>query len=288
MRERVRDGCWDWLAANCASFTHFGGAAATRGARLRAFGELAGIVAACLRRGVRTEPVVQLSARIGAALDGFDWESQAIRDPQFIVPLVTMAHAAQAVGRDARALRAAVDRRLELGDPGAFQIVPYRRLELCHLLARDGFANAGRASLAELAHDVLAGLDKPPSSFSAQDAYALTHTAFYLADDGARDAGEILAEAELGRLRWLVAICARMALVEDELDVLAELVVAARFLACNEPWLTDAAFARAARAQDGDGSLPTFRGAPPAQGDEARFLARYHATLMWAYAGTVG
>src|SRR3984885_6965628 len=195
MRERVRDGCWGWLGANCASFTPFGGAAATRGARLRAFGELAGIVAACLRRGVRTEPVVQLSARIGAALDGFDWESHAIRDPQFVVPLVTMAHAAQAVGRDAHALRAAVDRRLELGDPGAFQIVPYRRLELCHLLARDGFANAGRASLA--------------------------------------------------RLGGRAAICARMAPVEDELDVLAELVAAARCLAGAEPWLTDAAFARA-------------------------------------------
>jgi hypothetical protein len=182
-RDRVRDGCWRWLLSSSDLFTEF--ASTASGARLRAFGELASIVETCVRRGVRDEPVLRLRERVRAALRTFDWESQAIRDPRFVVPLLALIRAADTAGPNVPELRAIVERRLAAVNPAAFETVPYRRLELRHLLERNGFLRCDRVELRRLAGEALGVLDRVASSFSVEDGYALAHTVFYLCD-GAR------------------------------------------------------------------------------------------------------
>lgn len=280
LSRRVGAGAWGWLERERAAFEPFREDDPLRSKRLLAYGELTGIVGICLREGIaRAAP---LSAFLSAGIGRYDWEAQAIRSPAFVVALLIVARFCAAAGRPDPGVRHAIARLVALGALDALELAPYRRFELAELLEAGGYVGPARGAFVRRLRATLAPLDKPPSAFSGHDRYALTHVVFALCADGARPAGAVVPRATLERLRWLVALCGRMALAEAELDVLAELVVCARLLALDEPWFVPAAFALAARHQDADGSLPTF----PQEGDgaDARFLARYHATLMWAYA----
>jgi len=281
---RVGEGCWSWLESNRAAFEPFREDDPLRSKRLLAYGELTGILGNCLRRGARTGALASLTAFVRAGDGGYDWEAQAIRSPAFVVALAVRArfHAAGSLadGMPPPALA----RHVALRTLDALELAPYRAFELEHLLAACGLG-AGRQSRYERRlRDALATLEKPPSSFTNHDRYALTHLVFALCDDGTRAAETVASRRALARLRWLVAVCGRMALLEGDLDVLAELVSCVRYLGLDEPWLVEAAFALAAASQDADGSLPTF--AEPLPGEDGRFFGRYHATLLWAHAAT--
>ena len=286
MDERARVGarCWAWLTSRQDAFTPFREDDPVRPKRLLAYGELAGILGCCLRRGARDGPVAALTAFVDGGLDGYDWEAQALRGPAFVVALLTVARFREAAGGDPAPLRAVVARHLALGNVDALELAPYRMFELEHLLAANGLGAGRRAIYARRLRDALAPLRRSPSAFGAHDRYALTHLVFALCDDGTRDAEDVASRRDVAMLRRLVALCARMALLEGELDVLAELVSCARYLRLDEPWLTGEAFAFAAGAQDDDGSVPTFPEPPDVE--DARFFQRYHATLMWTHAAT--
>jgi len=283
-RTRVGEGCWNWLASNRAAFEPFREDDPLRSKRLLAYGELTGILGNCLRRGARGDALGALTAFVRAGDAGYDWEAQAIRSPAFAVALAVRARFRIAAGLADAMPPPALARHVALRTLDALELAPYRAFELEHLLAACGLGSGRRTRFDRRLRDALAILAKPPSSFTNHDRYALTHLVFALCDDGTRRAEAVAARPALARLRWLVAVCGRMALLERDLDVLAELVSCVRYLELDEPWLVEAAFALAAASQDADGSLPTFAEPPP--GDAGRFFERYHATLMWAHAAT--
>jgi hypothetical protein len=280
---RVGDGCLRWLERHRASFEPFREDDPVLSKRLLAFGELAGIMGNILRRGGAPQRVRALAAFVDDGLDGVDWEAQTIRSPRMLLAPITMHRLRTALGRDARHLHDVIARFVRLGRADALDLEPYRRFEMEELLAGGGFKPLDRGAIGGALRAALAPLAVPPSSFTAQDGYALTHIVFALCDHGRREPGALLhAPAEVARLRRLVALCARMALIERNVDLLGELVACARFLAIDEDWLVPASFALAASAQDADGSIPTYEREPEVE--DGRFFGRYHATLMWAYA----
>jgi hypothetical protein len=273
----VRDGCWGWLLANRTSFQLAPGeAAALRGPRLKAHAELMIFVTACLRRGLHSDALPPLTDFLTASLDGFDWESQRIRDPHFVVALLTVVEYLDAIGRDASAMRRLVERALEVDAVRTLTIAPYRRMEIERLLVRTGILSADRAAFLQRYHECMELLAKPPSHFTLQDAYALTHLICYVCDDGERDPHELVAAAEVDRLKWLTGIFGRLALIDGNADLLAEIVMCARFLALGDAWLPSAALGLAAARLEAGGSIACGPAADP-------FFDRYHPTLLWAF-----
>jgi hypothetical protein len=273
----VRDGCWGWLHANRTSFRlQPGENAELRGPRLKAHAELMIFVTACLRRGLHSDALLPLTEFLTASLDGFDWESQAMRDPQFIVALLTVVEYLDATGRDANAMRRLIERALELGAVRTLAIPPYRRMEIERLLVRAGFVAADGAAFARRYRECIELLAKPPSHFTLQDAYALTHLICYLCEDGDRDPHERVERAEVDRLIWLTSTFGRIALIDGNADLLAEIVMCERFLAVGDAWLRRAALELAAARLEPGGSIACGPASDP-------FFDRYHPTLLWAY-----
>jgi hypothetical protein len=273
----VRDGCWGWLLANRTAFRLFPGeAAALRGPRLKANAELMIFVTACVRRGLQCDALPPLTEFLTASLDGFDWESQLARDPHFVVAVLTVVEYLDAIGHDASAMRRLVERVLELDAVRTLAIAPYRRMEIERLLVRAGFVAADRAAFVQRYRECTELLAKPPSHFTLQDAYALTHLICYLCDDGARDPRELIAAGDVERLKWLTGTFGRLALIDRNADLLAEIVMCDRFLGVGDAWLRSAALELAVARLEPSGSI--------ACGPEAdRFFDRYHSTLLWAY-----
>lgn len=126
----------------------------------------------------------------------------------------------------------------------------------------------------------LALLDMPPPLWTSKDVYALTHVVFYLCEDGARGAHEILTPAEAARVAWLVRTFARIAFADRDLDLLAELLMCARFLGVEDSGLTAAGAELAQASRTADGGVP----GDPSYG---AFFGSYHSTLVWAFASVV-
>ena len=277
----LRDSSWGWLEANRDAFLlRPGEPAATRGPRLKAYAELMIFVTAALRRGAATPAVERLAAFARGALDAFDWESQLMRDPHFVVALLTVVELLEATGADASRFRALVERALELRVAESLALTPYRRVEIERLLVRSRFTAPDPEAFARGVRTALALLAAPPPLWSTRDVYALTHVVFYVCDDGARDAQAVLGAREVARVTWLVRTFARIAFADGHLDLLAELLMCARFLGIDDGALAAAAVARAGAARDAQGGIP----GDPAYGP---FFGTYHTTLVWAFAALV-
>ncbi len=274
---RVRERCWEWLAANRASFRLLPGeAAALRGPRLKAQAELMIFITAALRRGLRRGAFAPLIAMLDASLAAFDWESQRIRDPHFVVALLTVVEYLEVLGRDASATRRLVERALELDAVRTLPIVPYRRMEIERLLVRAGFAARDEDALVRRYRECTEPLAKPVAHFTRTDAYALTHLICYVCDDGARDARSLLGARESERLRWLTRTLGRIALIDGDADLLAELVLCDAVLGGGDRHFRRAALALAASRLEPGGGIACGAAADP-------FFDRYHSTLLWGY-----
>lgn len=279
--QRLRHGCFSWLAAHRSDFRWSVADAASRGARLRAFGELIGILTACKRHAAPCAEAAQLDEFALSIVEELDWESQLIRDPRFIVAVLTVAEFLEASGRDSSRMRAIVQRSLLTGVIDALDVVPYRALEIEHLLVRARFVPRPRRRFGNALREAFSRLDKPLPLFTVQDMYALTHIVFYICDDGKRDAG-VVAPWEVARLRRLVDISTGLALIDDDPDLIAEMILAHAFLGPADSWLVSTGFSRVLARRAAGGAIP----AGGASGDN-EFLGCYHPTLMWAYACTV-
>lgn len=277
--------CWAWLDAHRDAFAPLHEDDPLHAKRLLAFGELAGILGNVRRRGIGGTVIDRLTAFVLEQIVRVDWETPTLRSPAFAVAPLVASRLYAACGRDASWLRAIAARQVALGALESIELLPYRRFELEHLLAATGVRASSRRALARRFAEALAPLAKPPSAYTTNDRYAVTHLVFALCDDGLRPAEAVVARRSLTRLRWLVAVGGRIAIVEREPDLLAESVSCVRQLGLDEPWFVGAAFALARELQDDEGGIPTFV-QPPAVLADATFFQRYHATLMWAHAAT--
>lgn len=277
--DEVRDHCFSWLVSNADGFL-WPPTATLRSARLKAFGELLAILTACTAHGPLTEDAKRLVAFAAAALADLDWDSQLIRDPRFIVAVLTVADFLEVMQFDATHMRTLARRGLEAGIPADLDVVPYRKLEIEYLARRVHLGDAREALFARALRGSMSALDKPLALFTVRDTYALAHVALFVCDHGRREASTVVSRGVVTRLRWLMQAAMNVAALDDDFDLLAELLLADTVLGEPDTRLAHVSvlLARAARLQAG--TMPTTASS---RGDA--FLDAYHPTLMWAYAG---
>jgi hypothetical protein len=280
-RERLTAGCWRWLEANVDQFfVRHDETGPARAVRLRAFGELLTFLSGTARLNVRGGAVATVGAAAQAWLPAFDWDSQLIRDPGFVVAVVTVVEFLEARGADATPFRRLVERALDQRLVDGLELHPYRRAELDRMLARAGFQRYDAASFARHVREAMRLLDKPPPSYTVNDYFALSHLVCYVWDDGRRDARELLGPDEIAQLRWLVATFGRIVMIDRDLDLAAEFLIGERFMGGFDDAFATAAVGAAIREQQPDGCII----APDLGGTRSPFVRRYHSTLLWAYA----
>ncbi|MGW2302938.1 DUF6895 family protein [Streptomyces sp. NPDC001809] len=130
----------------------------------------------------------------------------------------------------------------------------------------------------------------PAAPLTVPQAYALTHTAFYLGDFGRTDPG--LSGTDLAHARSLTHAMLRHCVAEDLWDLAAELVLT-QFVLGEDPLRTpagNAAVESLARAQRPDGAMPGRSAAlAAAQGAPAGefFRSAYHTTLVTALMASI-
>ncbi|MFE3787205.1 DUF6895 family protein [Streptomyces goshikiensis] len=171
---------------------------------------------------------------------------------------------------------------------------PYQRVEIRHYADKAGVRHTIEPYAELLPHSPLvafrtAGPGEAPSGDGAPltlpQAYAVTHTAFYLGDFGRTAPG--LGGDALAHARDLVERLLRHSVEHDLWDLAAELVLT-RFILGSEPLDTPSGAAAVeclVRAQRPDGAIPGRSAAsaatPSASGGEF-FRTAYHTTLVTA------
>ncbi|MFD4870731.1 DUF6895 family protein [Streptomyces sp. NPDC058412] len=171
---------------------------------------------------------------------------------------------------------------------------PYQRIEIRHYADKAGVRHTVEPYAELLPHSPLVAFRAAePGGANSQDgapltepqAYAVTHTAFYLGDFG-RTAPR-LGEDALAHAQDLVERLLRHCVEHDRWDLAAELVLT-RFILGSEPLDTPSGAAAVeclVRAQRPDGALPGRSAAqaahPSASGAEF-FAKAYHTTLVTA------
>jgi hypothetical protein len=166
---------------------------------------------------------------------------------------------------------------------------PYQRLEVRYYADRAGVRH-GIEPYAQLAlRSPLVTLCEaaPERALTVPEAYALTHSAFYLGDFGR--ARPPLDAAATARARETVARALDDSVAHGRWDLIAELIFT-QFIVGADPLVTRsgaAGVACLARAQRPDGALPGRSAALPATGapGSAEYFGKaYHTTLVTALA----
>jgi hypothetical protein len=281
--ERVREGCERWLIDNRSFFSPRTAGGAMQ-VRFKALVELMLGLTPRVRGAAQETFVAAQSAFAADEIADFDFDTPRIRDQRFVLPLLIIVTFLEAAGRDAAHVRAVAARALDVRPAQALGFgTPYRRFELLMLLERTGFTQHDEARFARAYADCWAPLERGVWTFGHEQFYGLTHLVFSLCEYGAAERPERLAQGKLDRLRWMVRTCVRMALLEGNTDLLAELVLCSQLLRDGDERFVGTALAFAADVQDVDGSVPGRVGVPVPAGAGAR----YHPTLMWSYAAAV-
>ncbi|CAL9363636.1 DUF6895 family protein [Streptomyces sp. enrichment culture] len=166
---------------------------------------------------------------------------------------------------------------------------PYRRIEIRHYADKAGMRHGIEPYAALVPRCPLVTLraaeDADAEPLTTPEAYALTHTAFYLGDFGRRSPG--LGGGALAHARDLVDRMLRHCVRHDRWDLAAELMLT-QFVLGDDPPATDsgaAALECLLRAQRPDGALPGRSAALAAapQDPAGEFFAKaYHTTLVTA------
>ncbi|MFE9424096.1 DUF6895 family protein [Kitasatospora sp. NPDC006697] len=170
--------------------------------------------------------------------------------------------------------------------PSADGLSPYQRLELRFYADQAGAPHTLESYQELAARNQLATLPADPSAVSIPAAYAVTHSAFYLADFGRLPVRGLSGPA-LAHARQLVRTLLAHSVRRAWWDLTAELLLAAHCLG-DPPLLTPGgadAVRCLARAQRPDGSIPGRSAATAADGPlpAGPYFARaYHTTLVTA------
>ncbi|MFJ3830587.1 MULTISPECIES: DUF6895 family protein [unclassified Streptomyces] len=171
---------------------------------------------------------------------------------------------------------------------------PYQRIEIRHYADKAGVRHTVEPYAELLPHSPLVAFRAAgPKEAAAQDgapltgpqAYAVTHTAFYLGDFGRTAPG--LGEDALAHAGDLVDRLLRHCVGHEQWDLAAELVLT-RFILGSEPLDTPSGAAAVeclVRAQRPDGAIPgrsAALAAPPSAPGGEFFRKAYHTTLVTA------
>ncbi|EFL13754.1 hypothetical protein [Streptomyces sp. C] len=295
--ERLSSGALGWLAANLDHFDPFSAgarSAAPRG-RAKAALELA-LLCHCAAR-----PAGPPDALGGAtALVRELWQDPALPPLFAAVPGYASAYGLACAALAPEGIDGTQVREALAGiDPGFLSPrgkSPYQRIEIRHYADKAGVRHTVEPYAELLPRSPLlalrpagpadgAGRDGDGAPLTVPQAYAVTHTAFYLGDFGRTSPG--LAGDASAHALDLVDRLLRHCVGHDLWDLAAELLLT-RFILGTDPLDTPwgaAAVARLLRAQRPDGALPgrsAELAAQPAATGREFFRKAYHTTLVTA------
>jgi hypothetical protein len=291
----LRTGTLDWLERHLDYFDPSTAAAHAAGhGKAKAALELALLCHCAARHGAGGDPRLQKATALVRTV----WQRPDLvglfgAEPRYAATYALAAVAFAPAGIDDRACRDALA-ALGGGDPAAAShATAYQRLELRYYADKAGVPHtlepyeqlAARGVLATLPAAARRRTAPGEAPVTVPEAYALTHSSFYLSDFGttAPRLAPGTAGPALALVHALLGHCVR----RDWWDLAAELVLTRLCLGVRPPVTGPGAEAVAclARAQLPDGSIPGRSPRTAAAADDpapVRFARAYHTTLVTA------
>ncbi|MFF9064307.1 DUF6895 family protein [Streptomyces sp. NPDC014891] len=296
--EQLAAGTLDWLVGNLDHFDPFRATVpSTHHARAKAALELGLLCHRAGRPGDAPDPLAPATALVRKLWQDPDFP-RLFEDSPAYTSTYRLVYAALAPdGIDTTPCRQA----LAALDPGFLSPEgksPYLRAEVRYYADKAGLRHGiepyaellPRSPLVAFRAAAPSAPGVPAAPLTVPQAYALTHTAFYLGDFGRVDPG--LSGADLDHARSLTHAMLGHCVAEDLWDLAAELVLT-QFVLGEDPLRTPSGAAAVeclAHAQRPDGALPgrsPARAAEPGAPAGAFFRSAYHTTLVTALMASV-
>ena len=275
--EAIYQRTWEWLYNNRAEFDFDDAAQDDTARRLVAFGELLTILTIAVKNKSKHSKIPMLVEFASHLISKYDWQALLLRKPRSVVAILTIARFLLETRGSAGHFRILAARSLELSRPGTYSPQPLAVAEAAHLFAECGFKEF-ESSLSGALKALLRTADVSPALFTPEIGYAVAHVVFYATREGSRDCNRHLSPANAQRVRWLLEVFTNIAIMDGNLDLVAELLLCQHFCKTTPVWQRNWAVTKAHAAQRRDGAMPTLMAAAP----ESAFLGLYHSTLTWA------
>ncbi|MEV5749795.1 hypothetical protein AB0L00_18400 [Actinoallomurus sp. NPDC052308] len=287
--DRLAEGTLDWLGHNLEFFDPWSASArsATHGP-VKAVLELALLCHCQSRFDARDDRLSEGAALIRALWQSREFQRLIDSQPEY-APRYGLIYAALApTGIDDRLCRATIARLVADGHLSARGQSPYQRLETRFYADKAGAEHDVEPYEELVALSPLVTLVGTAASdgapLSTEDAYALTHSSFFLSDFGRQKPGPAYALERTDDLaRRMLDHCVE----HDRWDLVGELVMT-RFCLGHDPLDTPSGVAAVeclVRAQASDGAIPARSAAllptAPVSAAEA-FRKAYHTTIVTA------
>jgi hypothetical protein len=216
-----------------------------------------------------------------------NYSERVVRNPNVfrIFPMVYIA--LQHCGSLDHSYDEIIQRILDQGYATAVEQIPFRGMDLRHMLDKGGFKH-NVPSFNQLYQMSL--LAKTPSVIylTNEDVYCITHTLFYLGDFGLRPI-DVIPEEQLPTIHWMIDTLLGIYLCMKDWDLVAELLLCCQCLRWYSSIIFSIAFNALLDAQLLDGSVPgpMFSKDEMQNLDESErkiycFNQNYHTTLVSA------
>jgi hypothetical protein len=285
------DGALDWTAHNLESCDPFINGPKPDVLRSKAMAELA-FMCDYYRRaaeGIRDQRVQKCVSFLQAVWLRPDYKELIVRNPESLQLYVLAYNSLVSCGMEDGSYREVIQRVVDHGYATAVEAVPFRLLDLRHVLDYGGFQH-NLGAYDQLYQPTLLARMPPVVYLTDGDVYCLTHTLFYLADFGFKPVDKAL-EKQMETICWMVGTLLGIYLRVRDWDLVAELLLCCLCLRWKPPVVFEAAWDSLLRAQLADGYIP----APKFSLDRRKelnekqwstycFEENYHTTLVAALA----
>lgn len=155
---------------------------------------------------------------------------------------------------------------------------PFRELDMKYSLNKAGIQD-NLPSYDDIFKNTVLGTNLPLIYYSTTSAYSVTHTIFYITDMGEN----YNISSEISNIEYLLTYLIGMYINNDDLDVLAEVLLCVLFLdlyeSINTKGLFDFAITYILKKQKRDGSFPAPN-CSNSNSKKQRFKEDYHTTLV--------
>lgn len=286
---KLVEGAFDWLTYDLEFFDPFKSVTKTDMFHSKALVELSCICMFYYRynRANHDPRVQKFVSFIHDVWQRSDFRERVVRNPDMfrLYPMTYIA--LQHCGTWDSSYGEIIQRVLDQGYATAVEQVPFRGMDLRHMLDCGGFKHK-LPSYDQLYQWTLLSKTPPLFYLTDDDVYCITHTLFYLGDFGFRPI-DAIPEEQLPKVRWMIGSLLGIYLRMRNWDLVAELLLCCRCLRWSPPFIFKTAFDALLDAQLQDGSVPgpTFskKEIQPLNEFEQRiycFKQNYHTTLVSA------
>jgi hypothetical protein len=284
-------GALDWIETNLAAFDPLTDGIKPDALRNKALAELAFMCDyLCRARPMecaRSRRILSFVARIWQRAE---YQDLIVRDPESLQLYALTYGSLRNAGFDVASSAPMIQGVVDAGYSLAVEVVPFRKMDLRHVLDHAGIRHALAPMVDSLARTMLA--QRPPLYYlTSADVYCLTHTIFYVTDFGFGPV-DVMESDALDAYRHMVEQLLGLYVRLRDWDLTAELLICTHCLKSAASEVQSAAVQALTAAQLDDGSVPAPRFDP--EGEDARragtnyaFEHNYHTTLVAALAAVL-